>query len=191
MPSTIFCIDGLIGAGKSSLMQQLTPYYHCFPEPLETWTLLTPFYQNPTEHGYAFQVQVSLSQYIQKLAFSSQHITLVERCPWTSRYIFAPLILDSDTLHAYDQLYKQLGYKVDYFIYLEIDPALAFQRIQKRFKEYDEYISLDYLVRLHRQYTTQLKPNLNVFTVDAERPLDQVVSDVLKIIASPNVLKLS
>lgn len=169
MSPFIVCIDGLIGAGKSTLMKRLADSYKCFPEPVEEWTLLPFLYQNLTRYGPAFQFQVLLSQFNQKRFFSNSLI-LVERCPWTSRYVFAPLLLDAETLCTYDKLYRTLSFDVDCFIYLDVDPIDAFHRIRNR-SPVDSLISLDYLHRLHESYASNLlMGRSDVFVVNDASP---------------------
>lgn len=88
-------------------------------------------------------------------------------------------------MQLYDQVYRRLTYSVDYFIYLDIEPSVAFERIRNR-SVVDSQISLDYLTQLHHRYTTHLlgDPSLRVFVVDAHQPIEHVERDVLTLIAS-------
>lgn len=169
MSPFIVCIDGLIGAGKSTLIKRLADSYECFPEPVEEWTLLPFLYKDLTRYGPAFQFQVLLSQFNQKQSFSDGLI-LVERCPWTSRNVFAPLILDDETLRTYDKIYSTLSYDVDCFVYLDVDPIDAFDRIRNR-SPVDSLISLDYLRSLYESYASNLLTGRsNVFVVKDALP---------------------
>lgn len=171
MSPFVVCIDGLIGAGKSTLIKRLADSYKCFPEPVEEWTLLPFLYKNLTRYGPAFQFQVLLSQFNQKQSFwNTDGLILVERCPWTSRNVFAPLILDDETLRTYDKLYRTLGFEVDFFVYLDVDPIDAFDRIRNR-SPVDSLISLDYLRSLYDSYASNLLTGRsNVFVVKDASP---------------------
>lgn len=182
MSPFILCIDGTIGAGKSTLMHRLASRYTCFPEPVTEWTLLSSCYENPTLYGFPFQLQVLLSQYQQHQRFP-EGLVLVERSSWTSRYVFAPLILTDSELALFDGVYQRLTYPVDAFIYLELPPEVAFQRLQHR-SQMDRQIPFLYLKRLQDRYTSELKQGRsNVWTVDANQPLEAVEQDVLTKIA--------
>lgn len=188
MSPFIVCIDGLIGAGKSTLIKRLACDYKCFPEPVDEWTLLPFLYKNLTLYGPAFQFQVLLSQFNQKQSFSNEDgLVLVERCPWTSRNVFAPLTMDGETLYTYDKLYKTLSYDVDCFIYLDVDPIDAFHRIRNR-SPVDNLISLDYLRRLYDSYKFNLiAGRSNVFVVNDALPVvveEKVRTFLVKKIAS-------
>lgn len=177
MSQFIVCIDGLMGAGKSSLMQRLAADYNCFPEPLSEWTLLSSLYQNPEKYGFAFQLQVLISQFQQYQHFP-KGFTIVERCPWTSRHIFAPLLLNQLELEIYDQVYQCLHYKVDTFIYLDLEPTEAFERICTR-SAVDRQISLTHLKNVYNAYK-KLKPD--AYVVKANRSLEDVERDVRTLI---------
>lgn len=172
MSPFIVCIDGIIGAGKSSLLHALASDYACFPEPLSEWNLLSSLYDDPQVYGLPFQLQVLISQFKQRQQFPNQ-LVLVERCPWTSRHVFAPLLLDREDLDLYDRAYRRLAYPVHHFIYLDIDPLEAFRRIRLR-SPLDNRISLDYLQRLEERYTSELTSN--VTPMNADQPLASLVA---------------
>lgn len=172
MAPFIICIDGIIGAGKSSLLQRLASDYPCFPEPLSEWNLLSSLYENPKLYALPFQLQVLISQFKQRQGFPDT-VVLVERCPWTSRHVFAPLLLNPQEFEIYDSVYQRLAYPVHHFIYLAMDPSTAFQRIQSR-SRVDRRIRLDYLQQIHERYASELISNVTV--VDAHLPLDIIES---------------
>lgn len=172
MSPFIVCIDGIIGAGKSSLLHALASDYACFPEPLSEWNLLSSLYDDPQVYGLPFQLQVLISQFKQRQQFPNQ-LVLVERCPWTSRHVFAPLLLDREDLDLYDRAYRRLAYPVHHFIYLDIDPLEAFRRIRLR-SPLDNRISLDYLQRLEERYASELTSN--VTPMNADQPLASLVA---------------
>ena len=178
MSPFIICIDGLIGSGKSTLIQKLSYDYKCFPEPIEEWTLLPFLYKNLTRYGPAFQFQVLLSQFNQWQSFpKDNNFIIVERCPWTSRNIFAPLILDSDSLKTYNKMFELLSYNVNCFIYLDVDPENAFRRIHNR-SSTDNLISLDYLRGLHETYRLNLLMGRSDVYVVNEGPPERVEETV-------------
>ena len=175
----IVCVDGLIGAGKSTLLKRISKNYSCFPEPLSEWNLLPKLYENPKEFGLAFEIQVLISQFKQKHEFPNT-LVFVERCPWTTYHIFNPLILTEEEICFFDLLYKRYAYKVDYFIYLDIEPSKAFERIQKR-SATDQKISLDYLNKLYDQYKSKLLSLPNVLCViDANKSQEEIEHQVMQ-----------
>lgn len=183
MSSFIVCIDGTIGAGKSSLMKRLAHRFVCFPEPVAEWTLLASYYRQPAVYAFPLQLQILLSQFQQHQRFP-EGLVLVERCPWTSRHVFAPLVLTDSELALFGAVYDRFTYPVDAFIYLDVPPEVAFQRLQQR-SPMDRTIPLAYLHRLHDRYTLAWKEGHSpVWTVDATRPMEAVEREVLTKIAS-------
>ncbi len=56
---TIICIDGLIGAGKSTVTHRLKKnLYKCYEEPIDKWTLLPNLYNDMKKYATPFQFQV-------------------------------------------------------------------------------------------------------------------------------------
>lgn len=101
----VFVIDGLIGAGKTTLITQLCMHFtaqgfKCVPvyEPLEAWRasgMLGLFYQDPAANAYAFQTYVYTTR-IQAIldAFEQEphaDIYLLERSPETDRLFMETL----------------------------------------------------------------------------------------------------
>ena len=83
---TIICIDGIIGAGKSSLIRKLKNNFTCFEEPVEKWSLLPDLYADMKRFAIPFQFQVLFSQYDQYMSFKNiNDMIIVERCPQTSK----------------------------------------------------------------------------------------------------------
>ncbi len=95
---TIICIDGLIGAGKSTVTHRLKKnLYKCYEEPIDKWTLLPNLYNDMKKYATPFQFQVLFSQYDQYLSFKDcKETIIVERCPWTSKNIFTSLMIENN-----------------------------------------------------------------------------------------------
>ena len=56
---------------------------------------------------------------------------------------------------------------MDYYIYLDVEPEVALERIKTRDRYGENNITLDYLKSLREQYEKSLEQTLNVFSVDA------------------------
>ena len=58
-----YSIDGIIGAGKSTVLKLLRQNNICLEEPVADWgELLENFYEDINRYAYPFQLQVLLSQ---------------------------------------------------------------------------------------------------------------------------------
>ena len=54
----IVCIDGIIGAGKSTLIRKLKNKFTCFEEPIKKWSLLPKLHSDMERYVVPFQFQV-------------------------------------------------------------------------------------------------------------------------------------
>ena len=86
---------------------------------------------------------------------------IVERCPWTSKNVFAQLYIDNGLFDqasalTYHKFFELLSYEVYYFIYLDVEPELALKRIKTRDRHGEDNITLAYLKSLHEQYEKHL-----------------------------------
>ena len=140
-----------------------------------------------------FQFQVLLSQYDQYLSFKNITETIiVERCPWTTKNVFAQMYMDNGLFDrastlTYHKIFELLSYEVDYFIYLDVEPELALERIKTRDRYGENNIMLDYLESLRTQYENQSVQTRNVFCVDANLNIESVerkVRNILNLIIS-------
>jgi len=88
---------------------------------------------------------------------------------------------------TYHKFFELLSYEVDYFIYLDVEPELALERIKSRDCYGESNITLDYLETLRKQYENQSVQIRNVFCVDANLDIESVerkVRSILKLIIS-------
>lgn len=184
------CIDGIIGSGKSSLINELSNEFTCFQEPINEWSLLQSFYDDMSTYAAPFQFQVLFS--FHKLYSTFKNVNdsiLIERCPWSSKNIFAKMFVDngyitSDEYKLYCNFYDKLAFKTDLFIYLNVSTDIAYDRILKRDRASERSLKPDYLDLLNLKYNEALSTLDNVVIVDANQPLKDVKKNVLEILKS-------
>ena len=186
--SVIICIDGIIGAGKSTLIRKLKKNFMCFEEPVEKWSLLPDLYSDMERFAIPFQFQVLLSQYDQYLSFKNiNDMIIVERCPRTSKNVFVQMYIDNGlfdqaSVLTYHKCFEQLSYEVDRFIYLDVEPQLALKRIKTRDRHGEDNITLAYLESLHERYEKQLNQIRNVYYVNANSDIETIELKVRNIL---------
>lgn len=188
----VVCIDGLIGAGKSTITRRLKKHYPCFEEPIEKWFLLPDLYRDMKTFATPFQFQVLLSQYEQFQSFKNIQGTLVvERCPWTSKNVFAQMLIDDKlfdetAIETFNNFYGRLAYDVDHFIFLKLDAEEAFERVKRRDRFAEQKLTFDYLEKLQVQYEQSFKklPQSMVTYVDGSNTVDIVENQVVNILRS-------
>lgn len=92
--------------------------------------------------------------------------------------------LNSDLINQINDLVLD-GFQPDMNIILDLDPVIGLQRVHSRGEGLDRFDGekLEFLVKARNGYLEQAKNNPEIFEiVDASQPLEQVVSDVLKIV---------
>lgn len=166
MSPLLYCIEGNIGAGKSTVLEALEKKkYPCFPERIYEWTLLEKFYEDPDTYIFPFHYQILLSQYNQLLEcqkFPKNREVFMERHPWTSRNIFIDMldqkgIWSESNSKCYDNLYTKIPVEIDIMFFLNVDYKKCYERIQKRNRTSEvSKISLDYLFQLELEYEQKL-----------------------------------
>ncbi len=168
-----FIIEGNIGAGKSTFLRMLDrrlPVQIVY-EPLDKWqtvtgeeSLLDRFYQDTQRWAYTFQSYAFVSRVVEQ----EQHMKknphmrqVLERSVYSDRYCFAKNCFEMGTLSEIEwNLYKEWfewlveGYttRPDGFIYLQTDPKICFERLQKRAREEEAAVPLSYLESLHNKH---------------------------------------
>lgn len=182
------CIDGIIGSGKSSLITELSNDFTCFQEPVHEWSLLQNFYDDMPTYATPFQFQVLFS--FHKLYSTFKNVkdkVLIERCPWSSKNIFAAMFNDNgyitpDEYKLYCNFYDKLAFNTDLFIYLNVDTDVAYDRILKRNRASERSLKLEYLELLNEKYNKALSTLKNVVKVNANKSLKEVKENVLDIL---------
>jgi deoxyadenosine/deoxycytidine kinase len=180
---TIISIEGLMGAGKSTVLRELQQKgFKVFTEPTKEWTYLDKFYENPKKYALPFQVQILLT--FLKYEFSDE-VVIVERSPQVSRSVFAKMlsadgILTDEDMTTYMELYDHLQpWKPDAYIYLDCPLDVCRTRLKGRGDSHD--ISPAYLAELKKYYDIFFKYT-DCTRVDSSCHVQEIASEVQKII---------
>ncbi|HZW60964.1 MAG TPA: deoxynucleoside kinase [Candidatus Babeliales bacterium] len=187
----MYIIEGNIGAGKSTflkLLERHLPYITISLEPLHNWqqqvygqSLLANFYQEPTRWAYTLETLAMICRVREHMQESTKtKCTIVERSIYSGHYCFAK--------NGYEQGFlTELEWQVytgwfnfliagkckppQGFIYLNIDPAVAFERIKKRNRHAEKKITLKYLKQLHQRHEDFLIHKIDVLSELHEVPV--------------------
>jgi deoxyadenosine/deoxycytidine kinase len=185
----ILCIDGIIGCGKSSLIEKLNDEFTCFQEPVNEWSLLQNFYTDMKGFAAPFQLQVLFS--FHKLYSNLKNIkdkVVVERCMWSSKTIFTNMLytegyITPEEYSIYCSFYNKVHFPIDVLIYLKVDTEIAFKRILNRDRASERSLKLDYLQKLNDKYNIAINDfKGQIYTIDANKPLDIVKEQVINVI---------
>lgn len=156
-------VAGNIGAGKTTLTSKLAKHYRWTPhyEDIDHNPYLVDFYEDM--HRWSFNLQVYfLNTRLQQLEAirSGKDTVIQDRTIYEDAYIFAPNLFEMGLMtkrdfENYSSFFATLTKMVDppdLLIYLKASIPKLVDQIQKRGREYEENIRLDYLKRLNGFY---------------------------------------
>lgn len=152
----VFVIEGNIGSGKSNAMSKLE---NAFEQPLEKWTLLDKFYEDPAEYAFEFQKQV-LSSYNEIIEQNKdKEYIIMESHPVFSVGVFAKLCFFKGwlTFDQYKELHDMMNKDIYFVFYLDVKSDVCLDRIAKRGRECEKAIDLDYLYMLDDLFHIELQ----------------------------------
>ena len=176
-----FAIAGNIGAGKTTLTELLAKHYGWQPhfEDVADNPYLDDFYANMERWSFNLQVYFLNSRFRQIIDFrQSEKDIIQDRTIYEDAFIFAPNLhrmglLSSRDFQNYQSLFALMETFIqppDLLIYLRSSISNLVKQIQKRGREYENSISIDYLNKLNERYeewiSTYDKGKLLIMNVD-------------------------
>ena len=156
-------IAGNIGSGKSTLTQLLAKHYGWEPryEAVEHNPYLEDYYRDIHRWSFNLEVYVLKERFRDLLAIAeADHTIIQDRTIYEGVYVFMQNnkamgnLSDRDYL-TYMELFEQMMSMVrvpDLMIYLRASVPHLVGNIQKRGRDYEQTIQLDYLQNLNQRY---------------------------------------
>jgi deoxyadenosine/deoxycytidine kinase len=162
MPKHI-AIAGNIGSGKTTLTTMLAKHYKWTPhfEDIEHNPYLVDFYEDMPRWSFNLQIYFLNNRLKHLIDIRSGKETVIQdRTIFEDAYIFAPNLYemglmtkrDFENYTSFFNNLKTLIKPPDLLIYLKASIPQLVDHIQKRGREYEENIRLDYLKRLNEFY---------------------------------------
>ena len=156
-------IAGNIGSGKTTLTTKLAKHYkwQAHYEDVENNPYLNDFYKDMQRWSFNLQVYFLNSRFRQILNIKSSGKDFIQdRTIYEDAFIFAPNLhamglMSSRDFENYEQLFSLMDSFVqgpDLLIYLRASTTTLVSQIQKRGRDYENSIRLDYLTRLNERY---------------------------------------
>lgn len=156
-------IAGNIGAGKTTLTELLSKHYKWIPhfEDVDHNPYLMDFYEDMPRWSFNLQIYFLNSRLQQLVEIQKGTETIIQdRTIYEDANIFAPNLhemglmskRDFDNYYHFFQTLKSLVQPPDLLIYLQASVPTLVGQIQKRGREYEENIRLDYLKKLNEYY---------------------------------------
>lgn len=174
-------IAGNIGSGKTTLTTMLAKRYNWIPqfEPVDNNPYLDDFYADMTRWAFNLQIYFLNKRFRDVVAISKSHDTVIQdRTIFEDACIFAPnlhsmgMMSDRD-FDNYTDLFNLMMSLVklpDLLIYIRSGIPNLVSHIQKRGREYEKSIRIDYLQGLNTLYENWISTYKgNLMIVDGDR----------------------
>ena len=161
-------ICGNIGSGKTTLTEKLARHYGWNPlyESVDNNPYLRDFYQDMTKWAFHVQIYFLNSRFKQiNDIYGSEKPTIQDRTIYEDAYIFAANlhqsghITDRDYQSYLDIFNSMISFvkPPDLLIYLKADIPKLVRQIEKRGRDFEYSIRLDYLRKLNKQYENWIR----------------------------------
>jgi len=177
---TLISIEGNIGSGKSTFIQQLRARewpsnVKFIDEPVKDWdvirdtvsnkSMLELFYADQERNAFSFQMMAYITRLakireaIRSYTGEERLVLITERCLLTDKNVFAKMLYDSGRIREVD--YKIYTSWFDEFIqdipqpiivYVNTSPSICYSRIASRSRKGEEAIPLSYLTKCHEYH---------------------------------------
>lgn len=194
-PYQYICIEGNIGTGKTSFSRMIQKEFKCrlILEEFSENPFLPYFYENPER--FAFTVE---------LFFMTERYKQMERNLISQRDLFSPFTLSdytfvktlifarknlkSEEFRLFQQLFHTLQNNFpnpDLLVYLHRNVDILLQNIKKRGREYEVYITREYLYNIQDSYFDYFRnivsfPVLIIDIADLDFIAEKKYYDVIK-----------
>lgn len=156
-------IAGNIGSGKTTLTGILAKHFkwEAHFEDVETNPYLQSFYEDMQRWSFNLQIYFLNSRFRQIVKIRQSGKTVIQdRTIYEDAYIFAPNLhamglmttRDFDNYSSLFELMSSFIQPPDLLVYLRAETPTLVRQIQKRGRDYENSIRLDYLNRLNERY---------------------------------------
>ena len=179
----IISIEGNIGAGKSTILEELTArmgessYITFVKEPVDIWetvrdedgkTILEKFYEDSKKYAFQFQVMALTTRLalIRNAVRTNPDckVIICERSVDADKQIFAKMLHADGIISYLDyKVYCLLAtehsqdFKVDGYVYINADADVCHQRVTKRSRMGESQIELEYLQKCKKYHDDWLE----------------------------------
>ena len=156
-------IAGNIGSGKTTLTGLLAKHFGWDPhyEDVDTNPYLNSFYEDMQRWSFNLQIYFLNSRFSQVVDIRNSGKTVIQdRTIYEDAYIFAPnlhamSLMSTRDYENYRSLFNLMSTFIrppDLLIYLRASVSTLVSQIQKRGRDYENSIRLDYLKNLNEMY---------------------------------------
>ena len=174
-------IAGNIGSGKTTLTRMLAARYGWTPkyESVDFNPYLSDFYEDMSRWSFNLQIYFLNKRFKDVVEISkTDDVIIQDRTIYEDARIFAPNLHDMGLMSSRDfetysdlfDLMMSLVKMPDLLIYLKSSIPNLVSQIQKRGREYEKTIRIDYLIGLNNKYENWIKDYKgHLLVIDADR----------------------
>jgi deoxyadenosine kinase len=175
-------IAGMIGAGKSTLATALGEHMgiDVYYEPVADNEYLSDFYKDTARYSFAMQVYLLNRRFQQHQEIIWRNRSAVQDRTIYEDSIFAQMLADTGLMdprdyRTYTQLFRHMSNfmcRPSVIVYLDVSPERSLERINARSRDVENDIKPEYLIALHKAYTSfmnEVARVIPVIRVDYER----------------------
>lgn len=184
MKYKFIAIEGNIGAGKTTLASRLASSCNArlILEEFEQNPFLAKFYKDPSKHALGLELSFLAERFHQLNEEMKRGDELrVSDYFFDKTLIFAKANLAGDELAVFRKFYdivQRLILKPDLLIFLNPLAGKLKENIDKRGRDYEKDIPMDYLYRVHRSYQQYLEQQQEVPVLMLELTSTQYVNSL-------------
>lgn len=161
-------IEGNIGAGKTTLVRRIADKFNArmILEHFDDNPFLPKFYDEPEKYSFPLELSFLASRYKQ---LKEELVTqdLFKAFTVADYYFMKSLVFAASTLIGDEyNLYRQIFYIIygslprpDIYVYLHLNPERLIQNIDRRGRNYEKSITIDYLQKIQDSYFAFFKQN--------------------------------
>jgi deoxyadenosine/deoxycytidine kinase len=159
-------IEGVIGVGKTSLATMLAESYHAklLLERFESNPFLERFYQDQERYAFMVEMHFMAERFMQMkndlIEPDLFHNRIISDYITEKSLIFASKTLPEDVFNLYSQLFHIIFANIpkpDLLVYLYASPEKLRRNIDKRGREFENDITIEYLDKLQQGYLEYFK----------------------------------
>ena len=203
----IISIEGNIGAGKSTVIENLSMKLAgnneiiLLKEPVDIWesiretstgeNILQKFYRDSHKYAFSFQVMAYVTRLslIRNTIRENPHckVIICERSLDADRNIFAKMLFDDgliEDIHyqIYQRFYNEYAkeYRLDGIVYIDADADVCHRRIAKRSRDGESGIPLEYLQKCKQycdDWLQSIRSTTDVLHIDTNEDVNYDAND--------------
>lgn len=179
MRYSYIAIEGLIGAGKTTLARRMAEQQggRLVLEEFDDNPFLPRFYEDPKRYGFSVELSFLAQRYHQLKRITEQDLfstcTIADYSLGKS-LVFASVTLAADEYALFSDLYRIMYGDLpqpQLIVYLHLGIERVRERIRRRGRSYEQSIGAEYLMQLQERYLDhfQKRPGSRVLVVDLEQ----------------------